>query len=364
MRKLHLVSCMIFALFCSIRSIAQPMFEKGGYALEAENFFLQATSYHDSGQLDLAAEYYLEVVNANPTHSKALFNLALVQYDLGNFSKSAIPLEKLMELDPTDKGTFELYGLTQYQLGHYDQAIAAYDVALEAGPSDGILVNKALAFAETGRPKAALQNFDEALRLNPSNFNACQGKGIALMELGQQQLAITWFNQALDLRPGDELALSNRAIAYFSVGEISKAMNDFSSALSRDRNSEIYLARARCQFASGNLEDAFFDAKEASLLAPNTSGPYKLIGEIEWKRGNPQAAIDNFEAAMDYDPECTECCMQLAQIYLEEKQYYDAIGYLYQLLKMAPLNEEARTLLHSAYSQLDRFNLDQMARSN
>ena len=107
--------------------------------MEAENFYLQATAYHDNGELENAADYYSEAVNANPSYAKAWFNLALVHYDLGNFSKAELALEKLMEIDPADKSIFELYGLTQYQRGHFDRAIASYNVVLEtAGASEMI----------------------------------------------------------------------------------------------------------------------------------------------------------------------------------------------------------------------------------
>lgn len=364
MRNFSPVICMLLTLGLSVAAKAQPLLEKAGYELEAENFYLQGIASHDNGQLELAANYYSQAVNADPRHTKALYNLALVQYDLGNFGESASALEKLFAATPADKGAYELYGLALYQLGHYDRAIASYEMALQAGPSDHILVNKALAYAKTGRPKAALHEFDKAFRLNPSNFNACLGKGIALMGLGQLQLAVSWLNHALALRPDDALALSNRAIAYFSMDEKEKAMEDFSAALSKSRNSEIYIARAKCRLKEGHLEDAYYDAREALLLAPNREETHQLLGEIEWKRGNLQTAIHHYNLVLDSNPDCKQCYLQLAQINLEEKRYYDAISYLYQLSRMNPLDKEARALLNSAYNQLDRYNLDQMARTD
>jgi tetratricopeptide (TPR) repeat protein len=364
MRKNFLFVYTILTFFCTVNAWSQPFDEKGGYSLEAENFYLQATALHDSGDLETAAEYYMETTNANPAHAKAWYNLALVQYDLDNFAKSEHALEKLMEIDSTDKAAFELYGLTQYQQGRFDRAVTAYTIALEAGTSEVILTNRALAYAKTGRPKEALRDFDEALRLNPGDFNACLGKGIALMELGQHQLAISWFDQALSLRADDALAFSNRAVAYFQTGEKDRAMEDFTRALSKSKQSSIFLSRARCLFADGQFDNAYYDAKEAMLLAPKDPEVAMLMAEIEQSRHHTQEAVQHYSLALDASPNCSACYLERAKINMQNRNFYDAISDLYELIKNDPLNKEARALLQSAYSQLDRENLDWMARSN
>ena len=361
MRESTALLCLLCFMLLPFLAGAQPYDEKGNFALEAENFYIQGAARQDTGELETAANFYAEATAADPLHLKSWFNLGLVQYKLGNFKEAESALEKLLELAPDDIGAYELYGLILYQLGHFDRAIASYNLVIQAGPNDVLHVNRALAYLATGRNKPALQDFGEALRLNPGNLNACLGKGIALSELGQSQLAIEWFNRALELQPGHPATLSNRAIAHFQTGEREKAMDDFRAALARSKAPSIFTARARCFLSAGNPDEAWYDVKEALHLSPGSPELFELLGEIEWERGNHEAAIESFSKALEADPKRSSCYFKRSKILVQNHRFYDAASDLYRVIEMDPFNQEAKAMLLNTYSQIDRENLSSMA---
>lgn len=351
----------LFLLLLPGVALAQPHDEKENFRLEAENFYHQATVLQDAGQPEAAVKFYNEALAVDASLTDAWYNLGLAQYELGNFREAEVALDKLMELSPADTGNYELYGLVLFRCGHYDRAIASYNLVIASGPTDALYVNRALAYLATGRDKQALEDFEEALRLNYSNANACLGKGIALNNLGQSELAITWLDRALELKPGNPEILSNRAIVYFQAGQKEKAMEDFRNALAKDRKSEIFAARARCFLLEGNPDEAWYDVREALHFDPASAELLELAGEIEWERGNLAAGIENFSKVLEMDPQNYNCYFKRSKILLQNHQFYEAISDLYRVIEMDPFNKEARVSLLHAYSRLDRENLSAIA---
>lgn len=327
--------------------------EKAGFELEAQNYFEQADAFYDAGQMEAAAEYYAMVTDAEPQNVKAYYNLALANFNLKNYSKAEVTLEKLFQITPDDLEACELYGHILLNRGQAQKAVDCFDKVVNAGATDIRYVNRALAKIATRHTNEALNDFDLALQLNPQNFDACLGKGISLMELGQPKLAAAWLQQALSARPNDATALANLGVVQFQMGEKDTAMQNFRVAIWSARRSDIFLARAKCYLLDGNFSDAIADAKEALLMDGENAEVYAFIGEVELAKGDVAAAIESFGIAIDLEQGCASHYMDRANASIQGKFYYDAIADLYRALELEPYNENARTMLQAAYTHVD-----------
>lgn len=353
MRKFP-ITAFIFAIATTLLyGQDQDFQEKSGFGLEAQHFVEQADVFFETGALEPAAEYYAAAVAADPQHAKALYNLALVNYELKNFGKAELTLERLFLLNPADTAAYELYGHTLLGRGQADKAIECFSILLNAAPTDERYVQRALVNIQTRHTAQALSDFDEALRINPQNFDACLGKGITLMEMGQPKLAAAWLEQALGIQPDDALALSNLAVIKYQMGEKEVAMDYFRSALQSSRQGEIFLARARCQLLDKNFSDAIADAREAMLLDGENPEVYAFIGYVEEEKGDFEDAVESFSIAIDLKPDHADYYLHRAGVSIKNKQYYDAVSDLYRALDIAPYSSDARELLQIAYSHID-----------
>ncbi|MCB0520301.1 MAG: tetratricopeptide repeat protein [Lewinellaceae bacterium] len=357
MRKLLLI-CTAFIPF---GLLAQPRDAEGSYSLEAENFYQQATQAHDAGDLETAAAFYAESIWADSTHLKALYNLALVQYEMGQYGKAELTLEKLLKATPWDTDAYELYGLALYQRGQYDRAIASFSAAMKTSAPARLLTDRGLAFSASGQYRAALLDFDDALRMEPDNVIACSAKGATLSKLGQYRLAMDWFDQALALQPNDVPSLINRATARYEMGETAQAENDFNLAIGYGGESEAYLARARCRLVGGQPEAALQDVKKAMRLDASNPEVYYLLGETEMAKGEAAAAIESFTIALDFNPSCPDCYFGRGKAKVQNRQFYEAINDLYRVLELDPLHQEAKAMLPEIYGLLDTENMQWMA---
>ncbi len=359
MRRIPITTFVLFFAVALLHAQGNSFREKAGFELETQHFFEQADQFYDAGAMEQAAEFYAAAFDAAPQNTKALYNLALANFQLMKYGKAEVALEQLLQLTPTDTAVFELYGHTLLQRGHTGRAIECFNMVLIAEPTDVRFVNRALAYINIKHTNEALHDFDEALRLNPKNFEATLGKGISLMELEQPKLAAAWLDQALAIRPGDALALTNLAVIRFQLGEKEEAMDAFRAALRTSRQSDIYLARAQCYLLDQNYSDAIADAKEAMMLDGENAEVYAFIGNVELNKGDVASAIESFGVAIDIKPDEAEYYMRRGAASIKGKMYYDAVSDLYRALDLEPYSQDARKLLQVAYSHIDADVQDQ-----
>lgn len=64
---------------------------------------------------------------------------------------------------------------------------------------------------EWERNKKALQPYDEALKLNPSDVIALNNKGVVLTYMGKSDKALELFDRVLEMEPEDKAALHNKS---------------------------------------------------------------------------------------------------------------------------------------------------------
>jgi Flp pilus assembly protein TadD len=76
----------------------------------------------------------------------------------------------------------------------------------------------------------AINNYTEAIKLNPKFAKAYNNRGIAYVGRKQYDLAITDFNKAIELDPKNGKVYNNRAVAYWYKGEVARARQDIQKA--------------------------------------------------------------------------------------------------------------------------------------
>ena len=78
----------------------------------------------------------------------------------------------------------------------------------------------------------AIEDFDEAIRLNPEDADAYYNRGVAYGDLGQYEREIQDYDEAIRLNPEYAKAYYNRGVAYGRQGQQELADRDFAKAKS------------------------------------------------------------------------------------------------------------------------------------
>lgn len=84
--------------------------------------------------------------------------------------------------------------------------------------------------ASLGMHDAALEDFDEAISLDPSFADAYTNRGQAKFDLGMHEEAVADHGEAIRLRPDFAEAYFNKALARIKLGQTSEAAADLEAA--------------------------------------------------------------------------------------------------------------------------------------
>ena len=143
-------------------------------------------------------------------------------------------------------------GVGYYSKGDYDRAIQDTDQAIRLNPNEpSFYYTSGLAYKKKGNFDRAIQDFDEAIRLNPTFERAYYDRGNAYIDKEEynraiQDLnrAIQDYNQAIHLNSSDTAAYLNRGIAYFAQSNLTAAIADFEHTISAAPSSSAAVSAA------------------------------------------------------------------------------------------------------------------------
>src|SRR5215475_6825934 len=127
---------------------------------------------------------------------------------------------------------------------NYDSAVDDYNEAIRLNPKFASGFNvRGVAYLRKGRIDHAIEDFDEAIRLNPTFVLAFVNRAIAYQEKAQwdfdaylaegryEDRAIQDLDEAIRLAPSVAASFSGRAYALRFVGQYERAITDYRKAL-------------------------------------------------------------------------------------------------------------------------------------
>lgn len=175
-------------------------------------------------------------------------------------------------------------GLEYMKQSHYEQAIVEFNrIITEDAGWFPAYYNRAISYANTRQYKEALNDFNYLLINFPDNADSYFNRAIIYENLGIYANAIKDYSETIKLRPDYILAYHYRGIARFRMNDLNGALEDYNKALQLGKNVEMDVAKA----------------KEFGL---NSSALYFNRGVVLQKKGNYQAAIQDYDQAIAIDP--------------------------------------------------------------
>ena len=188
------------------------------------------------------------------------------------------------------------------------------------------------AYARTGQPELALQDYAEAIRLNPKNAYAYYSRGLVHAGKRDYQRSIEDLNEAIQRKPDYALALRQRGMNYQKLEQIDRALADFDAVIRldardtvalnelawllatskqaqwRDGNRAVELARSACNLSGWKVPD-LFDTYAAALAEAG-----KFEDAVKWQ----EAALESAE----FERAHGEGARSRLQLYREGKPYH------------------------------------------
>ena len=189
-----------------------------------------------------------------------------------------------------------------------DAAIESFTLAIEAGDLSSQNLadaynNRGFAYHTKGEKDRAIQNYNEAIRLNPNYANAYNNRGNAYADKGDNDRAIQDFNEAIRPNPNDAKGYAARGFAYVGKGDHDRAIQDFNEAIRLKPNyAEAYHNRGLAYAGNGDNNPAIQNYNEAIRLNPNYAEAYYSRGIAYGRKGDHDRAIQDFHDAIRLNP--------------------------------------------------------------
>lgn len=133
-----------------------------------------------------------------------------------------------------------------------------------------------------GDYEGAIEQFDEALSLDPANFGALLNRGVANEQLGRFDEAIEDYGRAIALVPSFGRAYHNRGKVHTKQGHHERAVEDYDRAI---------------QYA-----DALVIEAQGQLVLTDLSAVYYDRGNALYKLGRLREAVKSYDRSLELHP--------------------------------------------------------------
>ena len=206
--------------------------------------------------------------------------------------------------------------------------------------------NLGKALLDEGRIEDARREFAEAVRLDPTSAKAHAGLGDALAREGHPADALTELSESLRLEPDVEETHNNLGVVLDSLGRTSEAITQYRAALALDPRWAEARNNLGAALASQGLIDAAADQfAEALEVNPDYVDALRNLGQARARQQRMPEAIHAFEAALRVAPDREDVHYDLAVVLARTGATAAAIQQLQAALRLDPADQAARALL-------------------
>ena len=164
--------------------------------------------------------------------------------------------------------------------GEYDRALEDYEQALAINPQDADVFNsRGTTYTALGRYERAIQDFDQAIKLNPASPMAFSNRCFAKALLGQLEQGLADCNEALRVKPRNPGALAARGLVYLKLKRYDAAVADYNAELQILPGDPYSLfGRGMAKYLKGDLRGGDGDMVAAQSIKPDIADHMAKLG--------------------------------------------------------------------------------------
>ncbi|WP_100613370.1 tetratricopeptide repeat protein [Confluentibacter citreus] len=209
------------------------------YKPDADTYYNRGNSKFALEDYVGAKEDYTKALELNNRLIDAIYNLALANVYLGEFSEAIVHFDKITNLFPGDANVYNQKGMAYMELKNY---------------------------------KEAFNNFTNSILLNP-NTNAFYTRGIALLSINYYKEAKADFYKAIELDKNNSPCYFYAGVTNLFLGEFVPAVTAFTESIKFDAlDFDAYLGLAMAQYKANDKIQAKINFQKAkSIISPNAS---------------------------------------------------------------------------------------------
>jgi len=238
------------------------------------------------------------------------------------------------------------------------QAIENYTQAIRINPNNAnTYYSRGNRYVDLGNYNQAIEDYTQAIRINPNDANAYWGRGYSYAELGNNNQAIEDYTQAITINPNNAILYNNRGNCYNNLGNYNQAIEDYTQVIRIDpNNANAYFNRGLAYDLLGNFNQAIEDYTQAIMIDPNNAWAYYHRGYCYDRLFDYNQAISDYTQAIRINPNDALAYHFRGFCYYFLGNYNQAIEDYTQAIRINPNNAGAYNNRGYSYARLGNHN--------
>ena len=231
---------------------------------------------------------------------------ASIELELDRYHDTIRDATKCLELEGMARALL-FRGDAYYSVNRYDEALADLELYLNTDDPDRLLAlfKCGVTSIGMGRFNDAVQYFNRALEIDPTDAVSIDNRGYARYWLGHHELAINDFTNSMPFAREPLHQHTNRGLALRALGRLDDAKQDFDIAiegLTRSLESNPspggrLLSRARALRGRGRYQEAIADLDHVLKTLPDYLLAVIERGAVRFESGDMTGSQRDFEEA-------------------------------------------------------------------
>jgi len=225
------------------------------------------------------------------------------------------------QTEPNDSVKHLELGKEMMAKGQLQEALTHFHAALEKDPHNYLtLYRRATVYLAQGRARAAIEDLNKVIEIQPDFISARSQKGNILLKLGRLDEAHIELEKVLRKDSTHEEANRN----YFLIESLKKKFQQARMFFSdKDYNNALQLLtelietcpwdislremRSECYLSLGENTKAISDLKAATKLMSDNTDAFMKLSKLYYALGEPEDSLIQVRECLKLDPEHKEC---------------------------------------------------------
>lgn len=232
-----------------------------------------------------------------------LLDIGLQHHRAGRLEEAKAIYLRALQVDPRCADALNFLGCLVFQQGRHQEAVDLISRAIALNKKvPAYYCNLGNALLSIEKPKLAIKNYQQAIRLRPDYAAAFNNLGLAFSMQGRKE-ALSAFKEAIRLQPSYSDAHFNLANAYKEFGDVGSAERHYRESLLHEPvNIGAAYNLANTLKETGRLMEAIGYYKESIRQNPASATlAYNNLGAVLLEQGKQAQAMECYREALRLD---------------------------------------------------------------
>lgn len=315
-------------------------------------------AYLQAGKLGQAKTEFNKVYLQNPANAEVLLDLALISLAEANLAEAKGWVELFLNENAKCSRSQHYLGVVYQHQGDTQRAEELYGEAIAIDESyidaSAELVRLYLGL---GRNDEALSTLQRAIKISPENKELYKMLATVEVQRGNLDSALNAYRKVIQIDPAAVTAYYFAGMLSFDMGTSFEQTEEFAGIMKRRFPDHPATARLNgiLAFVKADLEHAATELRNSLKQMPDLSG-YYFLGLTQYSLKNYELALNQFQKALDLDPEHLQSRVLLGMTLLQQHRIDDSIYQLSQVLLADDNLAIAHNVIGTAYLARNDFD--------